>query len=148
MIAKRCRAAGIPDDVVYRPKWRIGIDQIESAIGNGVRFAWMTFDEDYGKVPAFWFELDRLGQRSIGEVPANFHCWPRGRAIVLNRRPMRPSGWTTCAGSVRFPGPEMEAGAYQGHHAGSDDLGDQERRGSTWWTPRPHRRGRRIDSIG
>jgi len=72
----RCRAAKIPDDVVYRPKWRIGIDQIESAIGNGVRFSWMTFDEDYGKVPGFWFELDRLGQRSIGEVPANFHCWP------------------------------------------------------------------------
>ena len=73
---ERCRAAGIPDDVDYRPKWRIGIDQIESAIGNGVRFAWMTFDEDYGKVPAFWFELDRLGLRSIGEVPSNFHCWP------------------------------------------------------------------------
>jgi len=73
---ERCRAAGIPDEVGYRPKWRIGIDQIESAIGNGVSFGWMTFDEDYGKVPAFWFELDRLGQRSIGEVPVNFYCWP------------------------------------------------------------------------
>jgi len=73
---ERCREAGIPDEVVYRPKWRIGIEQVESAIGNGVRFAWVTFDEDYGKVPAFWFELDRLGQRAIGEVPANFRCWP------------------------------------------------------------------------
>lgn len=72
----RCRAAKIPDDVVYRPPWRIGIEQIEAAIGNGIRFAWITFDEDYGKVPAFWFELDRLGQHAIGEVPANFHCWP------------------------------------------------------------------------
>jgi SRSO17 transposase len=72
---ERCRAAGIPDDVGYRPKWRIAIDQVESAIGEGVRFSWMTFDEDYGKVPAFWFELNRLGQRSIGEVPANFYCW-------------------------------------------------------------------------
>jgi SRSO17 transposase len=72
----RRREAGIPDEVVYRPKWRIAIDQVESAIGSGVRFAWVTFDEDYGKVPAFWFALDRLGQRAIGEVPANFHCWP------------------------------------------------------------------------
>ena len=72
----RCEAAGIPDELGYRPKWRIAIDQVESAIGQGVRFEWMTFDEDYGKVPAFWFELDRLGQQSIGEVPANFHCWP------------------------------------------------------------------------
>jgi SRSO17 transposase len=73
---RRCREAGIPDEVAYRPKWRMAIDQVESAMGNGVRFAWVTFDEDYGKVPAFWFELDRLGQRGIGEVPANFHCWP------------------------------------------------------------------------
>ncbi len=73
---ERCRAAKIPDDLDYRAKWRIGVDQVESAISNGVRFAWMTFDEDYGKVPEFWFEMDRLGQRSIGEVPVNFYCWP------------------------------------------------------------------------
>ncbi len=72
----RCREAGIPDDVVYRPKWRIAIDEIERAIGNGVLFAWQTFDEDYGSVPAFWFELDRLGQRGVGEVRSNFHVWP------------------------------------------------------------------------
>lgn len=74
---ERCRAAGIPDELVYREKWRIAADQVESAISNGVRFAWVTFDEEYGKVPAFWFKLDRLGQRGIGEVPTNFYCWPR-----------------------------------------------------------------------
>lgn len=72
----RCRKAGIPDDVVYRPKWRIAIDQVEQAVGHGVRFSWLTFDEEYGSVPAFWFELDRLGQRGIGEARANFLCWP------------------------------------------------------------------------
>jgi len=82
---ERCRAAGIPDDVGYRPKWRIAADQVESAMGNGVRFAWVTFDEDYGKVPAFWFEMDRLGQRAIGEVPANFYCWPRWPACRSNQ---------------------------------------------------------------
>ena len=73
---ERCRRAGIPDEVVYRPKWRIAIDQVEAAVGNGVRFSWITFDEEYGSVPQFWFELDRLGQRGIGEVRANFTCWP------------------------------------------------------------------------
>ena len=72
----RCRQAGIPDELVYRPKWRIAIEQVERAVGNGVRFSWITFDEEYGSVPQFWFELDRLGQRSIGEVRANFTCWP------------------------------------------------------------------------
>ncbi len=71
----RCSKAGIPDDLVCRPKWRISIEQVERAIGNGIRFSYLTFDEDYGRIPAFWFELDRLGQRGIGEVPPNFHCW-------------------------------------------------------------------------
>jgi SRSO17 transposase len=73
---ERCRDAGIPDEVAYRPKWRIGIDQAERCIRAGVRFSWFTFDEEYGSVPEFWFELDRLGQRGIGEVRANFTCWP------------------------------------------------------------------------
>jgi SRSO17 transposase len=72
----RCREAGIPDEVVYRPAWRIAADQVETAMGNGVRFSWLTFDEEYGSVPGFWFELDRLGQRGIGEVRPNFRCWP------------------------------------------------------------------------
>ncbi len=72
----RCQEAGIPDEVVYRPKWQIALDQVEEVIGDGVRFSWLTFDEDYGSVPAFWFGLDRLGQRGIGEVRANSRCWP------------------------------------------------------------------------
>jgi SRSO17 transposase len=72
----RCREAKIPDDVVYRPKWLIAIAQVIAAIGNGMRFSWLTFDEEYGSVPRFWFELDRLGQRAIGEVRANFLVWP------------------------------------------------------------------------
>ena len=73
---ERCRAAHIPEAVVYQPKWQIAIDQLSEAMGNGIRFSWVTFDEDYGKVPGFWFALDALGQRGIGEVPKNFLCWP------------------------------------------------------------------------
>jgi SRSO17 transposase len=73
---ERCQDAGIPDDLTYRPKWQIALDQVEEVIGDGVRFSWLTFDEEYGSVPAFWFGLDRLGQRGIGEVRANSRCWP------------------------------------------------------------------------
>ena len=34
----RCRAAGIPDDVRYRAKWRIALDQLLRLHANGVRF--------------------------------------------------------------------------------------------------------------
>jgi len=72
---ERCREAGIPDEVGYRPQWRIGLDLTREAIGNGVRFSWLTFDEELGSVPAFWFGLDELGQRGVGEVRSNFRAW-------------------------------------------------------------------------
>ena len=72
----RCREAHIPEHVVYQCKWEIALDQLAEAIGNGVRLSWVTFDEEYGMVPAFWRGLDSLGQRAIGEVPSNFLCWP------------------------------------------------------------------------
>lgn len=71
----RRREAKIPDDLHHQPEWQLAVDLLVEAISNGLRFSWMTFDEAFGKVPAFWFSLDRLGLRSVGEVPANFRCW-------------------------------------------------------------------------
>jgi len=73
----RCREAGIPEDLRHRPKWQIGIDQVRQALGEGIRFSFLTADEDYGKVPQFWFDLDALGQWAVAEVPKNFLCWPK-----------------------------------------------------------------------
>jgi SRSO17 transposase len=72
----RCRDAHIPDDLPYRPKTAIALGQVQRAIGNGLRFDWMVYDEGYGKDPSFWFGLDKLGQIGVGEVPRNFRCWP------------------------------------------------------------------------
>jgi SRSO17 transposase len=73
---ERCREAHIPDDVVYRSKWQIALEQVRRAMGNGVRFDWLVFDEWYGGKPKFLEELDALGQIYVCEVPANFMCWP------------------------------------------------------------------------
>ena len=43
---RRCRKTHIPDEATHRPKWRIALDQIRRAIGNGVRFWFLVFDED------------------------------------------------------------------------------------------------------
>ena len=68
----RCRAAGIPDDVRHRSKWRVALDQLIRLGRNGVRFDWLVFDEGYGsKVPFLWV-LGRLGQKFVAEVPVNF----------------------------------------------------------------------------
>jgi SRSO17 transposase len=73
---ERCRQAHIPDQVVYRPKWRIALDQVQHALGNGVRFTWLTFDEYYGSKPEFLSGLEALGQNYVAEVPKNFRCFP------------------------------------------------------------------------
>ncbi len=71
----RCRRASIPDDLDYLPKWKIGVEQIKRVMANGLRLDYVTFDEEYGRVPNFFYELDSLGQKAIGEVPANFRVW-------------------------------------------------------------------------
>jgi SRSO17 transposase len=90
---ERCRQAGIPDEVVYRPKWQIALELVDRALANGVQFAWLTFDEHYGSKPEFLHELARRRQRYVAEVPVNFRGWlkvPRlqakGRRLRVQRR--------------------------------------------------------------
>jgi SRSO17 transposase len=71
----RCKAAGIPEQMTYRPKWQIALELWEHAVANGIRFEWLGADEGYGKVPEFLFELDDRGQRYVVEVPAIFTGW-------------------------------------------------------------------------
>ena len=81
----RCREAGIPDSVVYRPKWQIGLELHQRAVDNGLVFEWITFDEGYGSKPEFLRELSSRDQKYVGEVPRSFAAWldpPR----VVNRR--------------------------------------------------------------
>jgi SRSO17 transposase len=73
----RCRAAGIPDDLVYRPKWQLALGQIDRAGGRGIVLEWLTFDEGYGAKPGFLHGLDGRGRRYVGEVPKSFRCRTR-----------------------------------------------------------------------
>jgi len=84
----RCHAAGIPDDVGHRTKHQMALEQYRRAVGNGVRFRWLTFDEFYGRSTVFLRELDALGQDYVAEVPVNFHVWTQPPE-VLHRRHAR-----------------------------------------------------------
>jgi SRSO17 transposase len=69
---QRCQAAGIPDEVRYRPKWRMALDQLIRLDGNGITFDWLVFDEGYGAAVPLLKVLNVLGQRFVAEVPVNF----------------------------------------------------------------------------
>lgn len=83
----RCREAGIPDEVVYRPKWQIALELYDRARGNGVVFDWLTCDEGYGGKPEFLREVDARQQIFVAEVPTNFTGWIREPRVT--ERPFR-----------------------------------------------------------
>jgi SRSO17 transposase len=83
----RREEAGIPDDVEYRPKPAIALEQIGRALGNGVRVAAWTFDELYGRDRGFLNGLDALGQNYVGEVPSNFTGWVHPPQVLLRPTP-------------------------------------------------------------
>lgn len=71
----RCRAAGIPDDIGYRPKWQIALDLCDRARTHGVNFEWLVCDEGYGGKPEFLRQLQARGQVFVAEVPTTFTGW-------------------------------------------------------------------------
>lgn len=87
---ERCRAAGIPDDVRYRPKWQIALELYDRAVAHGVHLEWLTFDEGYGGKPPFLRALQGRGQKFVGEIPRNFRAWIKPPRVT--RRPFRREG--------------------------------------------------------
>jgi SRSO17 transposase len=86
----RCREAGIPDDMVYRPKWKIALELYDRSIGNGLHYDWLTFDEGYGSKPELLRELSARDQRFVAEVPRNFMGWLKPPRVV--NRPYHKHG--------------------------------------------------------
>ncbi len=103
----RCRAAGIPDAVPYRSKWRVALDQLIRLGRNGVRFDWVVLDDGYGStVPLLWV-LGRVGQRFVAEVPVNFavRAGADGRAERAGR--FHPGGGHRPVAAVPHPAEDV-----------------------------------------
>jgi len=65
----------VPEDVKFRTKTWIAIEQVLRALANGIRvWAW-TFDELYGRDSHFLDALEAQHQRFVGEVPSDFRGW-------------------------------------------------------------------------
>lgn len=83
----RREEAYVPDEVVYRKKTAIALDQVRRALGNGIRVAAWTFDEWYGRDGEFLDGLDGLGQDYVGEVPSIFTGWVQEPEVLQRPRP-------------------------------------------------------------
>ncbi len=102
----RCRQAGIPDEVVYRPKHTIALELLERAQANGVHLEWITADIWYSQKPDFLAGLEQRHYRYVVEIPRNLQGWlynpgdnPRHPArgveeLCHHARPMTRQEWT------------------------------------------------------
>jgi SRSO17 transposase len=80
----RCKAAGIPEDMGYRPKSQIALEEVDRAKANKVQLDWITFDEGYGTAPEFVCGLDERQRLFVGEVPKSLSC------LAVNGSGQRP----------------------------------------------------------
>jgi SRSO17 transposase len=78
----RCREAGIPDEVGYRPKTEMALALYDRASSNGVVFEWLTFDAGYGDKPPFLRALDSRGQAFVGAVAEDYHVWMKAPRVT------------------------------------------------------------------
>jgi SRSO17 transposase len=90
----RREEVGMPEDVTHRSKPEIALEQIQRALGNGIRVAAWTVDELYGGSYDFLDGVDRLGQTYVAEVPCTFCGWAKEPAVVVRPTPqdMRRKG--------------------------------------------------------
>jgi|GEM_PF-1846036 len=78
---KRVREAfdwGVPTEVVergVRAKWQLGLDLVDRAIANGVRFRWVGADGGYGHCPEFLWGLVDRELEFMAEVHSNHHVY-------------------------------------------------------------------------
>jgi SRSO17 transposase len=87
---ERCREAGIPDEVVYRPKTQIALELYDRARASGAEFEWLTFDEWYASDGSFRRALNARDQRFIGEIKKTVRVWIEPPAVT--DRPFRRQG--------------------------------------------------------
>jgi SRSO17 transposase len=80
---ERCRRAGIPEEMVYRPKPEIALELIDRARRNGVHLGWLTFDAGYGMHSTFLHALEERGVLYVGEVPGHFTGWTKPPPVML-----------------------------------------------------------------
>jgi SRSO17 transposase len=66
---ERCRPAGIPDHVVYRPQHHIALELPDRAEANGAHRAWITTDIWYAEKPDFLAGLEQRRRRYVVEIP-------------------------------------------------------------------------------
>ena len=84
--ATRRAAAGVPDTVAYRPKWRIALDEIDRVLASGARFGAVLAEAEYGRAAEFRAGLaERRLPHAVGTMPVQ-QVYPADVTLVFPAR--------------------------------------------------------------
>jgi len=81
------RRTKVPEEIEFRTKPEIALEQVRRALKNGIRFSALTFDELYGRSGPFLDDLAALGQNYVAEIPSDFVGWLREPHILQRPTP-------------------------------------------------------------
>ncbi len=84
----RRRTAGVPEDVDFKTKPEIALEQITAAHGSGVARGVVLADAGYGNETAFRLGLRALGLTYVMGVQGSTSLWPPGQG------PLAPKPWS------------------------------------------------------
>lgn len=76
--AKRRKSAGIPEDIGFRPKWQIALDQIDDALRWGLQRRLVLADAGYGEITEFRHELEARELSYVVGIPESIKIWRPG----------------------------------------------------------------------
>ena len=74
--------------MTYRPKWQIALELLDRAVGRGIHFEWLTFDEGTEASPVFLRGWPRCTSSSSARSPAispvgsRLPAWSHDRSIA------------------------------------------------------------------
>ncbi|SRR5579883_745876 len=98
----RCRKVGVPDDVTFRTKWQLSLEQIDAALAWGLRPKVVLADPGYGDVTEY---RDGLVERKVDYVvgiQSSLVAWAPGtgpipppRTRPRGQRGLTPTRWKT-----------------------------------------------------
>src|SRR5688500_5001622 len=87
---RRRAAAGVPEAVGYRPKWRIALDEIDRVLAAEARFGCVLADAEYGKAAEFRHGLsERNLAWAVGILPTQ-KVYPAD--VTLSHPARKPTG--------------------------------------------------------
>jgi SRSO17 transposase len=79
----RCQKAGVPEEVVYKTKWQIALEEIDRVIAAGIRFGDVLADVGYGGGSEFRHGLTKRGLKWAVGITPNQGVYPAD--VVLKK---------------------------------------------------------------